>query len=157
MEAVRQYVVSVVSAALICGIVTGLMKKGTAQEVVKLICGLFLTFTVIRPITQLDLSEFSDFGLSYSQDAARASAMGENLARESLTDIIKAETEAYILDKAAALGISVDVHVIVSDADPPVPVAIRLSGTASPYIRQQLESLIQKDLGIAKENLLWTG
>lgn len=157
MDALRQYVISVVAAAIVCGIVTGVMKEGTAQAVVKLICGLFLTFAVLRPIARLDLADLGNFGLSLSRDAEQAAAVGENLARDALADIIKRETEAYILDKAAALNLSLEAEVTVSDSDPPVPMAVRISGNASPYARLRLQNLIQEELGISKENQLWTG
>ena len=157
MDGLRQYVISVVAAAIICGIITGLIQKGTAKEIVKLVCGFFLAFTVIHPIADFDISSLSDFGFAYSGDAAEAAALGENIAQESLREIIKAETEAYILDKATALNLELSVEVSISEDDTPVPVAVCLSGEASPYARQQLQGTLQSDLGIAKENQLWTG
>lgn len=157
MEALRQYIISVTTAAMIGGIITGLFQNGTAKEVVKLICGVFLAFTVMRPVAGLDFEELLEVDLLYSQDAEEAAALGENLARESMADIIKAETEAYILDKAAALNADLTAEVTVNNDDPPIPVSVRLSGEVSPYARQQLQSMIQEDLGISKENQLWTG
>lgn len=155
MEMLRQYVISVAAAAMICGVVTSLFQTGTAKEVVKLICGLFLAFTVLSPVSKLDFSELTDFRFSYSEDAAEAAALGENLAQESMADIIKAETEAYILDKAEALNAVLTVEVTVSEEN--LPMAVKLSGEVSPYARQQLQAIIQTDLGIAKENQQWTG
>lgn len=157
MEDLRQYVISVVVAAILCGIVTGLIRNGTAKEIVKLVCGIFLAFTVIHPIAGFDIASLSDFRFSYSEDAAQAAALGENLADESLRDIIKTESEAYILDKAEALNAELTVEITVSDDDTPVPISAKLCGEISPYARQQLQSILQSDLGIAKENQLWTG
>ena len=101
MEALRQYVISVVAAAMLCGIVVRLFPNGSGKQVGKLICGLFLAYTVLSPISRVDFSNLPDFSLGYMGDAEDAAAMGENLARDSMADIIKEETEAYILDKAA--------------------------------------------------------
>ena len=102
MEALRQYVISVVAAAMLCGIVVRLFPNGSGKQVGKLICGLFLAYTVLSPISRVDFSKLPDFSLRYMDDAEDAAAMGENLARDSMADIIKEETEAYILDKAAS-------------------------------------------------------
>ena len=157
MEALRQYVVSVVAAAIICGIVTGFLSKGNAGQIIKLICGLFLAFTVIRPIAKIDITDLSNFSLSFSKEAAEAVALGENLSRESIAEIIKEETEAYILDKAAALNAAPEVEVTVSDEEPIIPIAARISGERSPYAKQQLQRVLEEELGISKENQLWTG
>ena len=103
MEALRQYVISVVAAAMLCGIVVRLFPNGSGKQMGKLICGLFLAYTVLSPISRVDFSKLPDFSLRYMDDAEDAAAMGENLARDSMADIIKEETEAYILDKAADL------------------------------------------------------
>lgn len=71
-------------------------------------------------------------------------------------NIIKVEAEAYILDKAAAMNVSLEVSVTV-EGDPPVPAAAQLSGEVSPYAKQQLEKILWEDLGISKEYLEWTG
>jgi hypothetical protein len=47
--------------------------------------------------------------------------------------------------------------VTLSDELPPVPVEVRLSGDISPYIKTRLQSILEDDLGISKENQIWTG
>ena len=56
MEALRQYVISVVAAAMLCGIVVRLFPNGSGKQVGKLICGLFLAYTVLSPISRVDFS-----------------------------------------------------------------------------------------------------
>ena len=55
MEALRQYVISVVAAAMLCGIVVRLFPNGSGKQMGKLICGLFLAYTVLSPISRVDL------------------------------------------------------------------------------------------------------
>lgn len=153
MDVIRQYFLSVVTAAVFCGIVNSLTKKRTSQAVVKLLAGIFLTFTVIRPLAQLDLE---DVKLpSFTDDAQYAALEGEILARETMVDIIKSETEAYILDKAGALDAELSVEVFLSKEDTPIPVSVRLSGSISPYGKQRLQAIISSDLGIPEEDQLW--
>lgn len=157
MDGLRQYVIAVTAAALICGIVSGLVQNGAAKEVIRLLCGLFLAFTAIRPMAGLDLNALLEYSFSFSGDAESTAAMGENMARQTMADIIKAESEAYILDKAAELNASVTVEITVSEDGTPIPMAAVLGGEVSPYAKQQLGRILQADLGIAKENQLWTG
>ena len=71
--------------------------------------------------------------------------------------IIKGETEAYILDKAASLGVELEVDVLLEDMYPMAPKTVRLSGSVSPYVRNRLQNIIAEELGISKENQIWIG
>lgn len=156
MEGVRQYVLSIVAASLISGIVLGFLQGGTLKQLLKMICGLFLAFMVIGPIQRLDISDFQIPGDAVTEGSLYTEE-GEEIAREALVEIIKSETEAYILDKAAALDLQLNVTVRVSDGDPPLPEGVRISGKVSPYARTRLEAAITSELGIPKENVEWTG
>lgn len=156
MDALREYILSVTAAAILCGILRTLIgEKGTAAGIVKLICGLYLAFTVIRPVAQVELSEFSFFTAEIAEDAQEAVNAGEDFVRDSVSHIIKSETEAYILDKARTYGAEIQVEVILSDATQPIPEKIKIKGALSPYVKTQLQSMITEDLGIPKENLSW--
>ncbi len=155
MEGLRQYVISVVTAALICGIVSGIVQEGRAKPLVRLLCGLVLSLTAIRPIAVIDLADLSDFSLGYAQEAESIAAAGKEMAHEAMEDIIKAGSEAYILDKASDLNTQINVEVTISDEQ--LPVSAVISGEVSPYARKQLEAILQADMGIAKENQQWTG
>ncbi len=157
MESLRQYVISVTAAALICGILTGLVKKGAAGELIRMLCGLMLAFTVLYPISGLDLESLTLDLLPSAREGESLAAQGEKITRQSMADIIKSDTEAYILDKAAALEVNLTAEVSLSEDDVPVPVGVILSGAVSPYARSQLTNVIERDLGIPKEKQLWTG
>lgn len=156
MEAVREYLLSVTAAAVICGMlrsVTG--EKGTCAGITKLICGLFLAFTVIRPIAEVEIEDFAMLTADISGEAREAVSMGEDYTRQAISAIIKSETEAYILDKAQAYDAKLQVEVTVSADDTPVPDSVRITGGLSPYARTQLQSIIENELGIPKENQRW--
>lgn len=156
MEGIKEYLLSIFCAAIICAIVMRLMgEKGTHAVITKLIAGLFLSFTVIYPVAKIDLKDVSDWTSSYSSAASQAAAAGEALTKETIAAGIKLRTEAYILDKATALNTSLKVEVTLSEDDIPCPKAVRLSGNVSPYAKAQLQTIITQDLGIAKENQTW--
>ena len=157
MESVKTYLLSIVAAAVVCGIITRLVgEKGTQGAMVKLIAGLFLAFTVIRPVADIRLDTLTDFTDLYTDAGVQAAAEGERMTKDALRSSIKAQTEAYILDKAAGLDLNLEVEVTVSQDEIPVPNAVRLSGKASPYAKSRLQEIITQEIGVDKENQLWT-
>ena len=158
MAALRQYILSVSAAAILCGLATSLMPKGSLQKILKLICGVFLSLMVLEPITRLDPDAFLShiFG-QVSTEGEAAAVFGEEMARDSMAEYIKQKTEAYILDKAQALGITAVVEVFVGDGDLPVPVSVRIRSNCPSPMQLELEKTILENLGIAKENLQWIG
>lgn len=153
----RQYIICVVCAALICGLLTGFMKDCGVKKILKLLCGIFLTFTVIRPIAGISIPDLPDLGHIYDE-AKEAAGEGKRFAEDSLTDIITARSEAYILDKAKAMEVFLTAEVATSSVDGfPVPESVVLEGEISPEKKGLLSQLIADELGIPKENQVWTG
>ena len=158
MDGIRAYILSVTAAGIICGIVNALLgEKGTYSGSGKMLAGIFMAVVVVRPLAHIQISNLDDFLGSLTQDADAVTASGKNLAQEEIADIIKEEVEAYILDKAASQHVELSVEVMVELGDVPELSSVRLSGNVSPYAKQQLTQLIEEDLGIAKENQIWTG
>ena len=157
MEGLRQYILSVVAAALVCSLVSCVMPQGKARQLLRLLCGAVLTTVVLGPLMGIDNIPLSDFLEQWEVDAAYYTDQGEQMTQDALAESIKGQTEAYILDKAAELHAAIQVEIRVSAGQPPLPVEATIRGTASPYARRQIESIIEKDLGIPKEDLQWIG
>lgn len=157
MENIRQYLLSVTAAAIICSLITSLMgKKGTYAAIVRMLCGLFMALTMISPLIQVRLSDFTSYFDSLQTEADTAAASGSAMAEEASEAIIKRETETYILDKALSMGLNIEVEVTLADAGVPYPCHVSLRGAASPYARRQLQGWLEDDLGIPEENQTWT-
>lgn len=158
MEFLRQYLLRIVAAALLGGMVRALLpKEGTVGAMTRLMTGLLLTAVVIAPLTKISLDSWQDFFLDLDTDAQAAVAQGEAATRDSLQAIIKSRVEAYILDKADSFGATLTVEVTMDEGTPPLPAQVRLGGSISPYGRAELETCMQEELGIAKEQIIWTG
>ncbi len=154
MGRIQEYLLAVTGAAIICSVVMRLMPKaGTAAAIGKMICGVFLAVTVISPLAKLELQYFDDITTDYRLEASKAVEEGKQQAAAEYQKVIIEKTEAYILDEAQAMGLTVQVTVSLSDTF--APEKITLKGNASPYARKQLEAVIVRDLGIAKENQTW--
>lgn len=145
------------AAALICGVLDGIGKLTGFHKLLKLICGLFLMLTVLLPVSRLSFEGVSPFALPYAAEGEMAAQTGEDYTRFALAEIIKSETQAYILDKATRAGASISVEVRVSDDPIPVPVAVNITGDVSDRQRKELTQVLTNDLNIEKENQSWTG
>lgn len=156
MDGVKSYLLSIITAAIISGLVISIAgKKGMNAAVIKLLVGIFMAITVISPWTKLEIVSISEFLSDTKIEAGVSISEGQKLATETKSLIIKSKTEAYILDKADSLGLEVDAEVTVTGTDPPIPDAVALKGQASPYAKKRLQQLIEQDLGIPEEKQLW--
>lgn len=156
MDGIREYLISVTAAALLCGILKSLVgEKGNSAALVRLICGIFLALTVIRPLRELNLRDFSLLPTGLLEEAKATSGAGENYTRQAKEDLIKQQCEAYILDKAQTLEASIQVEIQISEDGEPVPVASMITGNLSPYAKNQLSKALEQDLGIPQEDQKW--
>ncbi len=156
MEDIRAYLLSITGAAILCGIVTALTgTKGTVAAVCKLVTGVVMAAAVVQPLASFSVNGLQQYLQEIELDSAAAVEAGTALTRDALAQRIKAETQAYILDKAAQMGLELTVEVILSEDDTLQPAAVILEGTASPYAKSALETLISNDLSIGKEALTW--
>lgn len=155
MESIREYLVSVTAAALICGIATKLISKGLPGSVVKLIAGIIMALAVVSPLVNIHFGDLENYTLDIQAEGEAISAEGENSAREAMAQIISEETAAYILDKAEELSATLSVQVTLSEDAYPVPEGVRLEGSVSPYAKSVLEEYITTNLGIEAEEIEW--
>lgn len=157
MQTIAEYLLSVTGAAIVSGVVLRLLEgKGSAASIGRILAGLFVALTVIGPITQVRLSDLADLLPDVTMDAQTAVADGEAAAKNALRERISARLGAYILDKAAQLGVTLTVEVELSEDTIPVPVRVRLHGAVSPYAKSRLQNMIRDDLGLDKEKQIWT-
>lgn len=151
-----KYLLSVVGAALLCGIVTNLLgEKGAMGAAVKLLAGIYMTLTIITPWGDLRLDELSQLKDQITADGERITLSGQNATRDAMAESIIANTRTYILDKAETFGAELTVEVMLDDSTIPVPCGVRIRGSISPYNREKLSSIIQRDLGIPTEAQIW--
>lgn len=156
MESIKEYILSISAAAIICSIITNIVgKKGTNTAVIKLLCGLFVSITIISPWVKLHFSNLTAYMDDMRADSSNAVADGTRLASESTAVIIKERVSAYILDKATSIDLRVKVDVALSTDDPPLPNRITITGSASPYKKKVLQNFIVDNLGIPEENQIW--
>ena len=155
VEGLRQYILSAAAGALICGIVTAFCQKSAYKKHITMLCGLFMTFTLLRPLIGIKIPELSDLN-DYISQAESAVEEGKRISLSAQKTIISQECETYILDKAKELQVSLAVDVTVEEREgEQIPVFAEMTGAVLPEIQRQLSTVIATDLGIPKENQLW--
>ena len=145
----KAYILSVATTALICTILTSLPgADATAGKWVKVAAGLVVLFAIVRPMSNIQLNTGNGWIGSLREEAQTIVASGTSQTNYALGQRIKEQAEAYILDKALSLGVSLEVEVVISEDMLPVPIGVTLRGDISPYAKSQLTNMIESDLGI---------
>ena len=156
MDSIRQYLISITAAAIICAIAKSFADGKTLNgTMLRLIAGIIMTVTLLSPLVQLDFHAMPELTAGVIHDANAAAAFGEEMATAEITAIINDRLEAYILDKAACLGANLEVQLQMGTDGSYLPEGIILSGDISPYAKARLQQIIANDIQIAKEKQQW--
>ena len=156
MDMLCDYVIRLSATALLCAVVMRFARgTGAAKMMIKLLCGIILSYSVIQPIRQLKLSDFGDIAMEFRRDADSAVQWGKNTSTEAWCESITQGTESYILEKANEWNLDLVVEVELSDDEYPVPVAVSITGNVAPYAKTILSDVISSDLNIPKEKQKW--
>ena len=151
MELLRQWLTGVICAAIIVALADSLMAGGTVRRIGRLAGGLLLLAAVVKPVLEVDLNVLSAASLRLEAEAVPAA---EEAGLDLMKSIIGEETGAYILDKAAELGIScqeVRVTCAVEENGVPYPASVVLVGDLTEEEQARLSRRIEADLAIPAE------
>lgn len=156
MEGVREYLLSVTAAAVVCSCIGAFFeKKGSIAVLVKTLCGIFVSLTVLRPVLNISLPDMENYISTYSADVQTVTEDAARSAANAQCEVIRQRAESYVYDKAAKLGCDISVCILLSEAEPYEPVEIQIKGKLSPYAKSQLSASITADLGIPEEEQHW--
>ena len=157
MVMLGRYIFSVTTAAIIFSILQSLLHKNSAAAIlVRLIGGLFLTFTVIAPVIDFDLDSILEQSWAYTSHAEDIAAAGQTIAAEQRSQRIKEQCETYIIDKAMSYQTQLDVDITLTNDEMPLPSAVLLKGNISPYVKSIIATWIQDEMGIPEDHQIWS-
>ena len=95
MENIPQYIMQIVSAALLCSVVTQVVgEKNPSATVVKMITGTFMFLCLVNPLANLRLQDLTKYFDSLSLQTDQSVNEGQLAAFEEMSAIIKSKTEA---------------------------------------------------------------
>ena len=146
------YILNITTVALVGGICCDLAKEGFSKAIIRFLYGLMLTLTLLYPVSDFRLKDLLIVTESIKQEGVYASREGEEMANQAVSAIINEKIEEYILKKASDYSAKLDVEVILENN---IPAIVILDGDISPYAKRQLEAILEKELGITKENQQW--
>ncbi len=156
MEELGRYIMGVTAAALLCSLGVSLAgSRGPVAGVLRLLTGVIMACVIIEPLGELVTGNLETYFYDLGDGASSLAAEGTQTAADALSLRIKDRTEAYILDMAAELDADLEVEVILSREELPVPVAVILTGQVSPYARQVLSGRLEQELGLKGESQQW--
>lgn len=148
-----RYVLSLATMALIGGIVTGFFPDGSFHRLFKMLCGVALLTVVLSPVSALEMPDIGAWLSTLDTEADAAVQEGESYLARQRQAVICEKLEAYILDKAKALGAAVQVRVTLTREE--LPEGVTLTGQYSPAQKEALTIAIEEDLGIPEARQQW--
>ena len=147
----KAYAMTVICAAFALAILAAIAPDGPGKGTRQLAGTVFLVLTALLPLgsaqlPELDLSQIVREGEQAAQD-------GRRQYEEAFSGCITEEVEAYILTKAAALGLEPQVHV---ELDPEgLPQWVELTADAEAHLREELTGQLARELGLKREDVIW--
>lgn len=147
MNALRQWLLGIVAAALGVSLAQALTPEGTVKKVERLLGGLVLLLAVLRPLGTLLPAAWQEgleaFSVLEETEAPQAGG-------EAVKTLIAQKAGAYIVDKGQSLGASCEaqVTVAVDESGWPVPWEVQVRGRWTGEQKTALGQAIQQDLNI---------
>ncbi len=151
MGALKEWLLSVTAAAILCALAQGLIPPGPVRRVGRLTAGLVMAAALLAPLASLRGVEPEQWLESW-QPQQEIQGLEEQ-RDETMKTIIEDECSAYIVDKAAQLGMACQAEVICAPAGEGVflPQQVTVTGNLTPGQQEQLTQYIQEDLGVPPE------
>ena len=154
-EWIRNWVLSMTGAALVCAAALRLTPEGRVKGVLRSLCALTMAAALLSPLLRGGV--LPDYAQELARYRAAAEALrgeGEALGQELDRGIIEQRMEAYILDKARFLGTALSgarVHLRWSTEGVWLPESAELTGTYSETLSRWLEA----EFGIPRKAQSW--
>lgn len=152
MSFLHEWLLGISACALLVSFAEQLPLTDAMRKIVRFTGGLLLILSILQPISgaELDGLSFDLAGYEEAVEALKTELAGER--ERALSDGIAEQTQAYIEDKASALGLRLRAVVDTECTDGvPLPKHVTLYGEKN----AELSEWIAEQLGIAKENQIW--
>ena len=168
-----QWLHAVIYTGIVCSIALMLSPDGRVKNALKILCAVAMCAAIVSPLSELDFDAYSKAMARCRLDAEQYADQGEQYSKNLNRTIIEGECRAYILDKAASLGLTVTVELEMETrtatelAEVTVtaewstdgywyPHEVRIVSGADENQRGKLSDCIQTQLGISVENQDWS-
>ena len=152
-----QWLHAVIYTGIVCSIALMLSPDGRVKNALKILCAVAMCAAIVSPLSELDFDAYSKAMARCRLDAEQYTTQGEQYSKNLKRTIIEDECRAYILDKAASLGLTVTVELeMETRAATPYPKAVTIHGEATPVQKQQLQQYLEQTFAIPVQRQVWT-
>ena len=152
----KAYLIEITAAAILAALIRKLAPKSGAGRGARLGAGLLVLLCLLQPLGRFYRDGTALFSRDWGQVDPMASDEVSREANRLMESLITQQAEAYILDKARAVGLEAEVTVKVHLEDRyPVPWAVTIRGSPTGQQKSALETEIQDALGIPPERQEW--
>lgn len=153
----RAYLISLTAAAILAALVRKLAPKNTAGQAARLGAGLLVLTAMLTPLGKLDLYGAAEDLTGKAWRDPLSAEETDRAANQLLEELITSQAEAYILDKAQALGLEITVEVdLRTEEYYSRPWSVRIRGQGEADQKAALEQYISEQLGIPEERQEWS-
>ena len=152
----KEYLLTLTAATILSSLISSLAPKGASGRGARIAAGLLVLVVAFLPFGEIDtLASARELMKTVSGDPLRTDFLTGS-SRELMSSLISEEAEAYILDKAQEMGLSLQVEVTVSVREYyPVPWEVTLEGEMTQVQQSTLSSIIEQELDIPEERQTW--
>lgn len=157
-ETLREWVLGLCGAAVVCALALAVCPKGRVGAVLRVVCGAVMTIALLAPVVAFDFDMYSESLEKYRIEADAAADSASKSEDILSRTIIEEKSAAYILDKAAELGLSmssVRVSARWSGDGFWYPYEAALEASGSQAGKTELAELVASDLGIPQDRQYW--
>ena len=152
----KGYLIEITAAAILAALIRKLAPKSGAGRGARLGAGLLVLLCLLQPLGRFYRDGTALFSRDWGQVDPMASDEVSQEANRLMESLITQQAEAYILDKARAMGLKAEVTVTVRLGDRyPVPWAVTIRSDPTGQQKSALETEIQDALGIPPERQEW--
>ena len=104
--ALADWIRTLTGAAIFCAIAFAICPKGRPRQVLSLACGCVMAVALLSPVAGLDVTSLAMAAARYNQAARETVSDAQEASRGLERAVIESECEAYISDRADALGLA---------------------------------------------------
>ena len=152
MNQVLGYLLALSAVGLLCAILQGIAGKTGAGRVTKLACGLLILLVAVKPLLRLDGDDIFRWITRLELRADYAASGVEVRSKELTAALISRRLREYIWDKAAAMGVEIDVEIrLDTDGTWPTIRQIRITGPLSEAQQLTMSRWLSQELAVPLE------
>lgn len=155
--AVRNYLLQLAAGAFLTSLVLALIPRGPARRIAAVVCGMVMLILTLSPLAAIDTDALAG-AISVLEMQKEQTRTGIEIRNKALVaEIISARTASYILDKAASIGMAIEVSVEMDQSGAtPFPCGVTFSGDATAMQRQALARYVDETFAVPEERQVWT-